>query len=105
MKKKLVSLIPEVFVNFRKLKLIAMALAIVLPAIAQNEVKVKGTVVSNVDGYPLIGVNVLQKGTMNGVITDLDGNFELTVPVGATLEFSYIGCITQTVAVVAGRAN
>jgi TonB-linked SusC/RagA family outer membrane protein len=42
---------------------------------------------------------------MNGVITDLDGNFELTVPVGATLEFSYIGCITQTVAVVAGRAN
>jgi TonB-linked SusC/RagA family outer membrane protein len=105
MKKKLVSLIPEVFVNFRKLKLIAMALAIVLPAIAQNEVKVKGTVVSNVDGYPLIGVNVLQKGTMNGVITDLYGNFELTVPVGSLLEFSYIGCITQTVTVVAGKTT
>jgi TonB-linked SusC/RagA family outer membrane protein len=105
MKKKLVSLMTKVFVNFRKLKLIAMALAIVLPAIAQNEVKVKGTVVSNVDGYPLIGVNVLQKGTMNGVITDLDGNFELTVPVGSLLEFSYIGCITQTVTVVAGKTT
>ena len=40
---------------------------------------------------PVIGATVSVKGTTNGVVTDLDGNFKLTVPVGATLVISFIG--------------
>ena len=52
---------------------------------AQN-IQVKGTVVSGSDNEPLPGVNVVVKGTTNGGITDLDGNFTLSVPADATLE-------------------
>lgn len=38
---------------------------------------VKGKVVSKTDGMPLIGASVLQKGTTNGVVTDIDGNYQL----------------------------
>ena len=42
----------------------------------------------------MIGVSVLEKGTTNGVITDLDGNYTLSVNEGATIVFSYIGYVT-----------
>ena len=44
---------------------------------------------------PLIGVSVQEKGTTNGAITDLDGNFTLTVRSNATLIFSYVGYKSQ----------
>lgn len=47
-------------------------------------------------GEPLIGVSILEVGTTNGTITDIDGNFTLSVNEGATLEISYIGYKTQT---------
>lgn len=50
-------------------------------------------------GEPLIGVSILEVGTTNGTITDIDGNFTLSVNAGATLEISYIGYKTQTIAV------
>lgn len=50
-------------------------------------------------GEPLIGVSVLEVGTTNGTITDIDGNFTLSVNEGATLEISYIGYKTQTLPV------
>lgn len=53
-------------------------------------VTVKGTVV-DAKGEPLIGVSILEKGTNNGTITDIDGNFTLSVTEGATIEVSYIG--------------
>ena len=53
-------------------------------------VTVKGTVV-DAKGEPLIGVSILEKGTNNGTITDIDGNFTLSVAEGATIEVSYIG--------------
>jgi iron complex outermembrane receptor protein len=62
---------------------------------AQN--KVSGTVL-DATGEPLIGVSVLEAGTSNGVVTDFDGNFTLTVKQGANLVVSYIGYVTQTVA-------
>lgn len=46
-------------------------------------------------GEPLIGVSILEVGTTNGTITDIDGNFTLSVNEGATLEISYIGYKTQ----------
>lgn len=48
-------------------------------------------VVKDEKGETIIGANVLEKGTTNGVITDIDGNFTIEVPTGATLEVTYIG--------------
>ena len=61
---------------------------------------VTGTVTSADDGEPVIGASVLVKGTTTGTVTDIDGNFTLSVPAGAkTLVVSYIGYKTQEVAV------
>ena len=58
----------------------------------------KGQVV-DANGIPVIGATVLEVGsTTNGVITDIDGNFEITVPASAQIEISCIGYISQTVA-------
>ena len=59
------------------------------PIVQQNRKLVSGTVT---DSYgPVIGASVVVKGTTNGVITDLDGNFKLEVPMGATIVVSYVG--------------
>lgn len=50
-------------------------------------------------GEPLIGVNVLVKGTTIGAITNLDGNFTIEAPVGSTLSITYVGYAPQTVKV------
>ena len=60
---------------------------------------VKGIVISGDDGQPLIGATVLIKGSKTGVLTDIDGKFLMEkVPSNATLQFSYIGMITQNLA-------
>lgn len=62
---------------------------------------VKGKVVSQEENEPLIGVSILQEGTMNGVVTDIDGNYSLEIKgtAKATLLFSYIGMQSQKHAV------
>lgn len=60
-----------------------------------QEVKVTGTVTAAADQSPIIGANILIKGTTTGLVTDIDGNFALDVPVQATLVVSYIGSQTQ----------
>ena len=52
-------------------------------------------------GEPLIGVNVLVKGTTIGSITDMDGNFALEAPAGSTLSITYVGYTPQTIQVTA----
>lgn len=64
-----------------------------LAAVAQTTAT--GTVTSS-NGEPLIGVTVLEQGTTNGTITDLDGKFSLQVQSGATLEFSFMGYERQS---------
>lgn len=64
---------------------------------AQNVVNVKGTVLSKTDNLSIIGASVVETGTTNGVITDMDGNFTLTVPASATITISYVGYKTVTV--------
>lgn len=59
---------------------------------------VKGTIL-DATGEPIIGANVVVKGTANGTITDIDGNFSLDVPEGAILQVSYIGYADQEVKV------
>ncbi len=63
--------------------------------LAQN--KVSGTVL-DASGEPLIGVSVLEAGTTNGVVTDVNGKFSLAVKQGARLTFTYVGYVAQTVA-------
>ena len=61
---------------------------------------VQGVVV-DAAGEPLIGVNVVIKGTSSGAITDIDGHFSLQASEGDALEFSYVGYATQTLPVPA----
>lgn len=65
-------------------------------AVRSQNVAITGTV-TDVNKDPLMGVNVLVKGTTSGVITDLDGNFSLKGKKGSTLVFSYVGMISQEV--------
>lgn len=71
-------------------------------AFAQN--KVTGTVTDKA-GEPLIGVNVLESGTSNGCITDIDGKYSLNVEKGKTLIFSFIGYSKQEVKVTQNVMN
>ena len=71
-------------------------------AFSQN-ITVTGTVQDEA-GDPLIGATVQQKGSGNGIATDVDGHFKLSLPKNATLVVSYVGYTTQTVA-VDGRTN
>ncbi|MDO4497104.1 MAG: TonB-dependent receptor [Bacteroidales bacterium] len=66
--------------------------------------KVSGNVVDNF-GDPLAGVNIVEKGTTNGTLTDLDGNFSLDVNKGKTLVFSFVGYTTQEVVVNGTKIN
>ena len=65
---------------------------------AQNKT-VTGQVTAANSEEPIIGASVVVRGTSNGTITDIDGNFSLSVPVGKELQISYIGYITQYVKV------
>lgn len=69
-----------------------LAMLIPLSLLAQD-IKVQG-VVKDQTGEAVIGATVMQKGTSNGTITDIDGNFSLSVPSNATLSVSYIGFAT-----------
>lgn len=64
----------------------------------QQSISVTGTVVDQ-NGEPLMGVNVIEKGTTNGTMTDMDGRFTLSVPGNATLQISYIGYTTEEIVV------
>jgi len=78
----------------RIISILAVALLLVqVPAFAQNTVR--GTVTDDA-GAPLSGVTVLVAGTTNGTITDENGKWTLSVPAGATIEFSCLGLATVT---------
>lgn len=64
----------------------------------QQTKKIKGTVVDNM-GVPIIGANVMIKGTTNGTITDMDGQFSLDASDNDVLQISYIGYNTQTIVI------
>lgn len=73
-----------------------VALCLLLPALSMQAVaapmiSVSGTVTSQVDGEPLIGVSVRIKGSPRGVATDIDGKYALQAEKGQVLQFTYIG--------------
>lgn len=71
-------------------------------AMAQN-VTITGRVVDQTD-TPIMMANVLEAGTTNGTATDMDGNYQISVPVGATLEFSFIGYSPEKRKIEAGMS-
>lgn len=64
--------------------------------VAAQDNRITGNVADD-RGMPLIGVNVVEKGTTNGTVTDINGNYSLQIPADATLVYSYIGYASQEV--------
>ena len=62
----------------------------------QTNRQISGTIV-DVYGEPIIGANVLEKGTTNGASTDMDGNFKLSIGQNGVLQISYLGFVTQDI--------
>ncbi|MEO8773256.1 MAG: SusC/RagA family TonB-linked outer membrane protein [Gelidibacter sp.] len=71
--------------------------------ISAQEKEINGTVTSKADGMPLAGVNVLVADTSIGTLTDFDGKYTLTTPVGAVLKFSYVGMKTTQITIAASN--
>ena len=79
-----------------KNKIFLSILALVVPLLTWSQtITVKGTVTENVFNEPVLGATVVETGTSNGVATNLDGHFTLTVPVKSTLTISFVGYKTQ----------
>lgn len=87
----------------RKAVLAAVALMLSLAAYAQRTVTVTGVVTDETD-QPMIGAGVMQSGTNNGVITDIDGHYSIKVPVNAVLVFNFISYRTVEIP-VAGKTE
>lgn len=62
---------------------------------AQTPITLEGQIVDQA-GEPIIGANILEQGTTNGVITDIDGKYRLNVKAGSTIQVTYIGFTTQS---------
>ena len=90
--------------GLKRLAMATLVLLLCVPIFAQSQVQVTGRVIDNL-GEPMIGVSILEKGTTNGVVTDLDGNYSLNAQDGGTLVFSYVGYVTQEHPVAAGTLN
>lgn len=93
--------------QIRQKRLMALVLFLLVgmtSVFAQKQVNVSGRITDELN-EPMIGVSVLEKGTTNGVITDLDGNYALSASEGSTIVFSYIGYVTQEKKAVAGTMN
>ena len=79
----------------RLMTLLACLVFTVCTAFAQKTVK--GTVISQEDGQPVIGATIKIVGSKTGTTTDIDGHFSINVPDGKKLQVSYVGMTTQTV--------
>ena len=79
----------------KQVSLFLVSLFLPCLALAQS-MRVTGTVIDEQTSEPLIGVSILEEGTTNGMITDIDGNFAVEVKPGAKLQLSYVGYATTT---------
>ncbi len=78
-----------------------MLTALGLSAYGQEKIRVSGRVVESQHGEPVVGANVLVKGSNRGVITDFDGQYTIEAPVGSTLQFSFLGMVPKEMPVTA----
>ena len=87
---------------FSRYGMILLLLMFCTAAQVRAQQEVTGTV-TDPNGVPLLGVNVIEKNTSNGTTTDFDGNFTITTGQNATLVFSYVGFMTQEVKATGGQ--
>jgi len=76
-------------------KILLLLLVFSFNTLFAQDIDIHGTVKDAKDGSTMVGVNVLQQGTQNGVVTDINGNFSLTIPKGSTVGFSFIGYLKK----------
>ena len=79
------------------MKKVLLFLFCAMASVALSAQTISGTVIDADNNEPLIGVSVLEVGTANGIVTDIDGNFQLSVSEGAKLQLSYVGYETQEI--------
>lgn len=73
--------------------------------LALAQFQISGTVTTSEDGSPLPGVSIIEKGTSNGTITDVDGQYQLSISSGdATVSYSFVGYDVQEI-LLGGRTN
>ena len=85
------------FVRFLLMSLLLSIL--ILPAHAQDRVTVSGQLTDS-SQTPLIGASVIEKGSTNGVTTDADGRYQISVKPDGVIDFSFIGYKPQSLAVM-----
>jgi TonB-linked SusC/RagA family outer membrane protein len=85
--------------RFQKGGILLFLLWIIMVQFTIAQRTVSGTVTSEADNTPMAGVNVIEKGTLHGVMSDANGKYSLSVSDGATLVFSFIGMRTREVPV------
>ena len=82
---------------YSKVKQLVLLFFFMFPVLGDAQtIEISGTVLDS-GKTPIIGASVLEKGTTNGIITDIDGNFTLSVSPNGTLSISYVGYQTQEI--------
>ncbi|WNJ19687.1 TonB-dependent receptor [Pontibacter sp. G13] len=94
MKRKFISKIPEGFRSWKPGLLVALWMLVSIPLAMAQSVNISGVVTDDA-GEVLPGVKVIEVGTTNGIFTDIDGSYRLTVAKGAKVVFSFTGFATQ----------
>lgn len=94
----------NMFRSHKRLFITLMMVWAVLVSVSAQQIQITGVVKDAKTGEPLFGVNILEKNTTNGTITDLDGNFSMSVPSNAVLIFRYVGYEALEIP-VSGRRN
>ena len=91
--------------QFRAMMLVLLMAVVSLGTVSAQAITVTGTVTEAETGNPVVGCSVLVKGTTNGVITNMDGQYSILTKKGETLLFSYIGCRQEQRVVKSAQLN
>ena len=86
-------------IKFQKKSLILFLLCIFFVQASIAQLSIRGTITNAADNAPLAGANIVEKGTTNGTISDVNGNYSLIVQKGAKLVISFIGMLSKEIAV------
>ena len=90
--------VPEHYLNSLSMKKgLLFLLAVFTTTIIYSQVTVSGKIVDSSNGDPIIGATILEVGTPNGTVSDIDGNYRLTIDENGQLAISYLGYETLTV--------
>ncbi len=85
-------------------KSLTLIVALIYVQLSFAQINISGKIVDQ-EGGPFVGVNVVQKGTTNGTVSNIDGNYSISVNEGSILVFSFIGYLTEEVVVTAGSST